>query len=868
MADNPSIVSSEQTSTQIGYQHHLEVALYKTGLQLSLQNSDRSHFVHFEDLSVTPDYTPQGQKLGSLNSLGLIGFVDLGPGYLIVIHTQSPAFEYKNTTIWNVLKSLVIPLKFELARTYFKIDEEVAAQLDEQDQVTEQPLREVQTQSNNPVADKFNQTKDIFFSKLGVYVNDLKSNPSLSISNKIVTLLDTENENESDEINENEYNSVRVKRSITIKGVPKEARNLQRQNNFTKLFDKIKQQQLDQKTQQYSISNSMLYKFEKQLNTFFSKDFFYSREFDITKNFTFVNDEFQNLDIDTNNSFFFNRSISTKFNYTDLVLPMIQGFVGSIDMDLNLHGSISTRQGKLLLISKRSTKRAGSRYLRRGIDDHSNVANFVSTSQIFITELNDSPKPLFAKFDIIRGSIPLFFQQNPAFLKPIPTLTRSIEKCSKPFKKHFGNLVEKYGSVSCISLVEKSNREREIGESYEKLSLDNHIPFTWFDFHEVCKKMKFDNVSQLLTCPIANADSTISEQLLDHYKWNDNILELDQLGVFRVNCIDCLDRTNIVSKYLSEIILIQQILPQHNLAIDNLVQFQKLYNNLWADNGDYISRQYASTNALKGDYTRTAKRNYKGLLNDAFLTMSRYYSGYISDYFKQCVVDYLLGFKSQEIFEEFENTLNVLDPNQINDDLNKKNSSLKVIIEELGILKSKNVSSGGEESSDLEQDEFEDLILVGSWSGIYSPMIFNSMKLNNNGPTISIILTNKIIYFVIFDESCSKISKTIKIKVHDVKELHYGAYITSTHSSLSLNPKRNVGLQFKFNNGNEEDDYLVIKFPQDMEYEKIKYVIELISKTCHSSTLSNNDLVSEPEARKNVNIVQNLEYRFKKLVWG
>lgn len=868
MADNPSIVSSDQASTQTGYSHHLEVALYKTGLNLSLENSDRSHFLHFEDLSVISDYVPQGQKLASLNSLGLIGFVDLGPGYLIVIYTQAPVFEYKNTTIWNVIKSLVIPLKFELARGYFKIDEEIAAQLDELDENLEQPLREVPSQSNNPVADKFNQTKDIFFSKLGVYVNDLKSNPSLSISNKIVTLLDTENENESDEINESEYNSVRVKRSITIKGVPKEARAYQKQNNFTKLFDKIKQQQLDQKTQRYNISNSMLYKFEKQLNNFFSsKDFFYSREFDITKSFTFANDEFQRQDIDTHNSFFFNHSISTKFSQTDLVLPMIQGFVGSIDMDLNLHGSISTRQGKLLLISKRSTKRAGSRYLRRGIDDHSNVANFESTSQILITELNDSPEPLFTKFDIIRGSIPLFFQQNPAFLKPIPTLTRSIEKCSKPFKSHFENLLEKYGSVSCVSLVEKSNREREIGESYEKLALDNNIPFTWFDFHEVCKKMKFDNVSQLLTCPIENGDSTISEQLLDHYKWNDNILGLDQLGVFRVNCIDCLDRTNIVSKYLSEIVLIQRMLPQHNLTIDNLVKFQKLYNNLWADNGDYISRQYASTNALKGDYTRTAKRNYKGLLNDAFLTMSRYYSGYISDYFKQCVVDYLLGFKNKEIFEEFENTLDVLDPNEINENLNKKNSSLKVIIEELGILKTKTASSG-EESSDLEQDEFEDLILVGSWSGIYSPMVLNSMKLNNNGPTISIILTNKLIYFVIFDEASSKISKTIKIKVHDIKELHYGAYITSTHSSLSLNPKRNVGLQFKFNSGNEEDDCLVVKFPQDMDYEKVKYIIELISKTCHSSTLSNNDLVSEQEARKNINIVQNLEYKFKKLVWG
>lgn len=867
MADNPSIVSSDQASTQTGYAHYLELGLYKSGLKLSLQNSDRSHFIHFEDLSVTPDYAPQGQQIASLNSLGLVGFVDLGPGYIIVIHTQAPVFEHKDVTIWNILKSLIIPLKLDLAKKFFKIEDGV---LDEEDEASTEPnenQNELQQdpQSPNTVGEKLNQTKDMFFSRLGVYVNDLKSNPSLSISNKIVNLLETENE--SDEIDENDLNSIKLKRSITIRGIPKDS-TPKKQNKLTKFVDKIKQQQLDQKEQRYNISNSMLYKFEKQLQYFFSsRDFFYSREINLTRDIKFEKGELVTFDDSKHNSFHFNHSITQKFKDTDLSLALIQGFVGSIDIDLNLNGSLSSRQGKLLLISKRSTKRAGSRYLRRGIDDHSNVANFVSTSQILLTELNSGP--LCAKFDIIRGSIPLFFQQNPAFLKPIPTLTRSIEKCEKPFKEHFENLLEKYGSVSCISLVERSNREKEIGEAYENLAKTNNIKFTWFDFHEVCKKMKFDNVSKLLNYPIDNneSDLTIDEQL-ENYKWCDNITGDDQLGILRVNCIDCLDRTNIVSKYVSETMLLQQILPQHDLTIDNLPQFQKLYNNLWADNGDFISRQYASTNALKGDYTRTAKRNYKGLLNDAFLTMSRYYSGYISDYFKQCVVDYLLGHKNQEIFEEFESTLNVIDPNEINENLNKKNSSLKFIIEELGILKSK-----GDDDGCCEDEE--DLILVGSWSGLQSPMDFNTLKLGQTLNDISLIVTNKVIFFVKFNESESRIEKTIKLRVNEIKELNYGVFITSTHSSLSLNPKRNIGLKFVFTsdvNTSDEieptNDYLVVKFPMDMDYDKAKYIIELISKTCHSSTLSNVDLMNEEDAKKNSNIIQNLEYRFKKLVWG
>ena len=36
----------------------------------------------------------------------------------------------------------------------------------------------------------------------------------------------------------------------------------------------------------------------------------------------------------------------------------------------------------LILISRRSNKRAGCRYFRRGIDGDGNVANFVETEQI------------------------------------------------------------------------------------------------------------------------------------------------------------------------------------------------------------------------------------------------------------------------------------------------------------------------------------------------------------------------------------------------------------------------------------------------------------------------------------------------------
>ena len=67
-------------------------------------------------------------------------------------------------------------------------------------------------------------------------------------------------------------------------------------------------------------------------------------------------------------------------------------------------------------MSRRSRFRAGTRYVRRGIDRDGHVANFVETEQILLL---DSPSPDGAGDEVsaqlsfvqIRGSIPLFWAE-------------------------------------------------------------------------------------------------------------------------------------------------------------------------------------------------------------------------------------------------------------------------------------------------------------------------------------------------------------------------------------------------------------------------------------------------------------------------
>jgi hypothetical protein len=288
----------------------------------------------------------------------------------------------------------------------------------------------------------------------------------------------------------------------------------------------------------------------------------------------------------------------------------------------------------LTLISRRSVKRAGLRYLRRGIDEDGHCANSVETEQILsMPTWNTSPIYSFVQ---IRGSIPVFFSQSPYSFKPVPQMQNSEATNFEAFKKHFKILTERYGDVTITNLVEKHDNEAIVGDAYEKYwkrlneegGVNGQKPlFEWFDFHSVCRGMKFENVSLLLDSLSPSLETfgyTISR---------DGNAKTRQSGVLRTNCMDCLDRTNIVQSAVARQVLEQQLKAEGFDMSAQLDQTTQWFNVLWADNGDAVSKQYASTAAMKGDYTRTRKRDYRGALTDMGLSISRFYSGYASSTF-------------------------------------------------------------------------------------------------------------------------------------------------------------------------------------------------------------------------------------------
>uniref|UniRef100_A0A182STW7 Phosphatidylinositol-3-phosphatase SAC1 n=1 Tax=Anopheles maculatus TaxID=74869 RepID=A0A182STW7_9DIPT len=333
--------------------------------------------------------------------------------------------------------------------------------------------------------------------------------------------------------------------------------------------------------------------------------------------------------------FVWNVGLAKQFpNLPKYILPIIHGFVSIKDVTVNGH-SLSW-----VLISRRSVRHAGTRLFCRGINSDGDVANFVETEQILITE-DDC-----VSFVQTRGSIPLFWNQTPNLqYKPRPQLaTRQDHMLA--CARHFDEQCRTYGAQCLINLIDHKGAEEVLEKAYEATVRALGYPlltYVSFDFHKECKKMRYDRLSLLMS-------QIESQQELFGVFHTDPTGQVhsSQKGVFRTNCIDCLDRTNVVQSLIAKRSLEQTlktlgIFKPGQKHIDPDSQFEAIFKEVWADNADLISVQYSGTGALKTDFTRTGKRTVQGMLRDGLNSLTRYVKNNFQDGFRQDSIKLFLG---------------------------------------------------------------------------------------------------------------------------------------------------------------------------------------------------------------------------------
>ena len=316
----------------------------------------------------------------------------------------------------------------------------------------------------------------------------------------------------------------------------------------------------------------------------------------------------------------------------------IRGYVQSIDTTL------AGMSASLTIISRLSCRRAGTRFNARGLDDDGNVANFVETEIIL------SSKKWCFSFCQIRGSIPLFWEQvGQQLLGQKFSVIRPPEATQPAFELHFNELFVKYGAVNIVNLLSDKASEAALTEAFAtqlgsiRDNVKHKIDYTHFDFHHETHG-NFESAS--LIRPLVQHNVEDFGFYLEDITSQSIISQ--QNGIFRTNCLDCLDRTNVIQSILGQMDLEVFFSPRWRGStvgkeIRPGLEFWNRYYSLWADNGDALSKIYAGTGALKSSFTRKGKMSFVGAIADARKSVSRIYINNFVDKGRQATIDELLG---------------------------------------------------------------------------------------------------------------------------------------------------------------------------------------------------------------------------------
>lgn len=348
-----------------------------------------------------------------------------------------------------------------------------------------------------------------------------------------------------------------------------------------------------------------------------------------------------------------------------ILTSAIRGFAATVTIPASSSPARSANTGmpsNMTLISRLSCRRAGTRFNARGIDDDGNVANFVETETIFCTDT------LCYSYVQCRGSIPIFWEQASGLPgQQKITITRSAEATQPAFDKHFETLSETYGDVFVVNLLsEEKPNEVQLTDRYmyhikrsplnsaseSESSEHKHLAHLNYDFHaetrgpggyEAASSIRryiektATSFDYLLT---EEAHETVHKDGRQHSLVGQNDV-LRQSGIFRTNCLDCLDRTNLVQTIISQIAFEIFLMQQNENRPPS--DFWARHGMLWADCGDALSKIYAGTGALKSSFTRSGKMSIAGALADLRKSTQRLYINNFEDKGRQTTMDVLLG---------------------------------------------------------------------------------------------------------------------------------------------------------------------------------------------------------------------------------
>jgi hypothetical protein len=327
-------------------------------------------------------------------------------------------------------------------------------------------------------------------------------------------------------------------------------------------------------------------------------------------------------DVDDCHNFFWNKGALKELISKELVgftVVCIYGFARVISINApeqSPAAPFASLSYDVWLIARRDTRRAGPRYMRRGGDGSGNTANSVFSEQIVIPIRASHPRS--SHFSVIRGSVPLVWSQplNLAFT-PKAKVDDNVEQQRSCLEASLKILAKSHTNVAFLNLLKISPKSHEgvLTAAFEKfatVSADlkvvkdrdaeskvrhlrgafhgNSVEYLSFDLNTEGKSGRSPYVEQALGALMRSVQPRVCE-------WGVGVVNPDnaadikrQNGVFRVNCLDSLDRTNLVQMHVARAGLDLQL---QQLNLPTCPTLQRQHQLLWVDHGDDISKFYS-----------------------------------------------------------------------------------------------------------------------------------------------------------------------------------------------------------------------------------------------------------------------------------
>eukprot|EP01031_Cornospumella_fuschlensis_P032516 gene32516-39312_t len=368
--------------------------------------------------------------------------------------------------------------------------------------------------------------------------------------------------------------------------------------------------------------------------------------------------------------FYWNKNIIKALSDSDdnefLCTKFVNALVSSIQFKLG------TETFRLVLIARRSRKQQGQRYIKRGVDKNGEVANFVEIEQIVFSKSDEN----VSSFVQVRGSIPLYWSQ-PTPWKPKPDIIIEPDETSAGMQrnqslvmqKHMKHLARDYALSSeggesglvVVNLVDKSGSQGRLGTMClitdqdfvislaTKLAEQLRCRYVWMDYHYKCKH---EGSQEAIKSLLMKLQPLFSSGKMFHCS-KSKVTSM-QRSLIRTNCVDCLDRTNVVQTAISRWALLAQIkalspsimnvdLPSVGLATLPTDELEREFRKLWTILGDELSLLYAGSKAMKRDVTMNGVRTKRGVIQDAMSYLQRYYINNYRDQANQQDLNTILG---------------------------------------------------------------------------------------------------------------------------------------------------------------------------------------------------------------------------------